>query len=361
MKAKITPEHKIRSKAYDVHVVINEKEEEVISCQCHSCPASEGGCKHGVAFLLWLHRRSSESSVTSQECYWKASKLSKVGKTDVDISTLFGKRCPKLQDRDESILNMVVDNYKNTNGMLFHFFKEPKYKISIHQLLLNYFKTNGDHSADEFILYGKSEMTYVLCEQAEIETRKQSKAKEWFELRYGRITASIVYEAAKCKTLSDALTKKILGATAPLETDPITRGKKLEPLVLKVIAEKRGLKISEGGLFLKSNYPLFGASPDAITENYAIEIKCPYQDKSVKRYISNGKITEKYWYQLQMQMFFANKQKGIFCIALPTFENDNAVEMIDVDFQEEKLQDILTMCEDFWKNAIYPKLKTSYC
>lgn len=42
VKAKITPEHKIHKKAYNVCAVINEREEEVVSCTCLDCPASEG-------------------------------------------------------------------------------------------------------------------------------------------------------------------------------------------------------------------------------------------------------------------------------------------------------------------------------
>lgn len=31
--------------------------------------------------IFWLHHRSAEPSVTSVDCYWKSSKLSKVGKS----------------------------------------------------------------------------------------------------------------------------------------------------------------------------------------------------------------------------------------------------------------------------------------
>ncbi|KAJ8720544.1 hypothetical protein PYW08_006009 [Mythimna loreyi] len=45
----------------------------VQSCKCEDCAASEGGCKHAAALLLWLHRRSEEPPVTSVTCYWKKS------------------------------------------------------------------------------------------------------------------------------------------------------------------------------------------------------------------------------------------------------------------------------------------------
>lgn len=38
-----------------------------------------GGCKHAIALLTWIHRRSEEPAVTSVKSYWKKSRLSTVG------------------------------------------------------------------------------------------------------------------------------------------------------------------------------------------------------------------------------------------------------------------------------------------
>lgn len=69
----------MRLRPYEVTLIVNEKEETVTSVKCHDCPSSEGGCKHSVAFLMWLHRRTEAPSCTSVECYWKKSNLAKVG------------------------------------------------------------------------------------------------------------------------------------------------------------------------------------------------------------------------------------------------------------------------------------------
>lgn len=69
-----------------------------------------GGCKHAVAFLMWVHRRSEDPSPTEVQCYWKKSVLSGVGtslkyitveemgggpshKTTVSKSRRFFKKC----------------------------------------------------------------------------------------------------------------------------------------------------------------------------------------------------------------------------------------------------------------------------
>ena len=81
VKARVTPEHKVSKKGYFLTLTCNEKEEKVLSIQCSGCAAGLGGCKHSVALLAWLHRRSEDASVTSKKCYWKKSSLSAVGTT----------------------------------------------------------------------------------------------------------------------------------------------------------------------------------------------------------------------------------------------------------------------------------------
>ncbi|KAL0829669.1 hypothetical protein ABMA28_003175 [Loxostege sticticalis] len=47
LKAKVTPEHRIRSKMYTVSVTIDEDSETIEDIICDDCAASAGGCKHG--------------------------------------------------------------------------------------------------------------------------------------------------------------------------------------------------------------------------------------------------------------------------------------------------------------------------
>ncbi|KAK9885166.1 hypothetical protein WA026_010676, partial [Henosepilachna vigintioctopunctata] len=81
VKCKVCPEHKVHAKLYGVTLIVDEQEEVVKSIECNDCVASQGGCKHAIAFLMWVHRRSEEPSCTSIQCYWMKSKLSRVGST----------------------------------------------------------------------------------------------------------------------------------------------------------------------------------------------------------------------------------------------------------------------------------------
>lgn len=77
--ARVCPEHRVTSKSYRVCVEINERECEIVNGQCLDCAASQGGCKHLIVFVMWLHRRSEEPSPTDIKCYWEKSLLSRVG------------------------------------------------------------------------------------------------------------------------------------------------------------------------------------------------------------------------------------------------------------------------------------------
>ncbi|KAI5694423.1 hypothetical protein M8J75_016542 [Diaphorina citri] len=82
IKGKITPEHKLRVTPYSQICVINEQDEEILNARCEDCPASEGGCKHRIAFIMWVHRRSEEPSPTEVVSYWKKSVLSTLNAED---------------------------------------------------------------------------------------------------------------------------------------------------------------------------------------------------------------------------------------------------------------------------------------
>ncbi|GBP91169.1 hypothetical protein EVAR_67279_1 [Eumeta japonica] len=64
----------------------------------------------------------------------------------------------------------------------------------------------------------------ALIEKVKEETIEQSKSNLWFELRYGRITASKAYEVSRCKTADGTLVSLILGGKIP-ETKHMKRGR----------------------------------------------------------------------------------------------------------------------------------------
>lgn len=160
-------------------------------------------------------------------------------------------------------------------------------------------------TAEQFIKYLKDTISDSNCKFIEAETMLQGKIPLWFKVRYGRITASIFYEAAKCQTIDGSLLKRILGANRKIETPAMARGKALEDAVLKELIAKEKLTTARTcGMYLNKEHSIFGASPDAITNTHVIEIKCPYKASTIKNYLDGqGAIAAKPLMQIQLQMF----------------------------------------------------------
>ena len=100
-----------------------------------------------------------------------------------------------------------------------------------------------------------------------------------------------------------------------------------------------------------------GASPDGITEEYILEIKCPNSEKKMKEYLSNGKVAVKYNTQMHLQMYFAKKQKGLFCVANYDFETSKEFILVSVKYDKLYCNNVIKQCVEFWKKAIFPMLE----
>ena len=114
VQARITPEHKVNSRPYNVVAVIDEVKGEVVVVRCEDCAASAGGCKHAAAFLGWLERRSAEKAATSVTSYRKKARLSSVS---ADVKTTTAGQLRKrarvdsggsVGDRGDSFFNSVL-------------------------------------------------------------------------------------------------------------------------------------------------------------------------------------------------------------------------------------------------------------
>jgi hypothetical protein len=61
---------------------------------------------------------------------------------------------------------------------------------------------------------------------------------------------------------------------------------------LTVLEERYSIPFQQCGLILNPKFPVFRASPDAISQEHVVEIKCPINAKSQLNYLnSRGDIT----------------------------------------------------------------------
>lgn len=309
--------------------------------------------------MFWLHRRSEEPSTTSKECYWKGSALSRVGRQDayMSLKDMAGKPRSSLNTRNENLVETFLNTAGRQDGGIFDlYFESPLNQFDLFHLILKYKASVNTFNSKHFLEFIKKDFMILDLKIVEKATIGQSVCGEWYKMRFGRITASILYEAAKCKTQGGYLVEKIMGASKPVETEEILRGKRLESEVLKCVENLRKIKIKNSGIIMHKDYPIFGASPDGVSSEYVIEIKCPSRAKTVENYVKNNLINRKFYFQLQLNMFFLNKEKGLFCVASPTFEQDNKVSIYEISLNRDEIKDIIELAISFWESNIFTEL-----
>ncbi|CAH2088604.1 unnamed protein product [Euphydryas editha] len=104
---------------------------------------------------------------------------------------------------------------------------------------------------------------------------------------------------------------------------------------------------------------MIAVTPDGITSDAVIEVKCPTSETTKANYINNGVVTEKYIAQVQLQMYVTNMKKGYFCVAHPDFEKTRKVDIILIKSDNEYIARLLLSVSSFWIANIYPLLKRS--
>ena len=373
--ARITPEHKVTSRAYRVTAMIKEQEETVEYVKCLDCVASEGGCKHGVALLMWLHRRSSEPSVTDVQAYWKKPRLSMVGSAVRAVPS--GDLRPKPRDPAgatgisnsasgesffQGLMSEVRSGATSGSGLLFSYFATdhaPWADSSLDRLLDAYLADcPRDPCARGFILDAKARMTAEMCDAIAQRTKSQSDCSLWHSMRFGRVTASKLHETAHCKTKGGSLVMSVIGAAKLKDSVAMKRGRSLEPVVLDAVSKKIG-KINRSGLILRPDLPIFGASPDGLTGDgkAVVEVKCPSHDKRMRQYIREDMtMAPKHRAQVQLLMLMTGRDLAYFCVADPAFPEKNAVYICKERYDEAFCRELIQAATKFWCENVFSEL-----
>lgn len=251
-----------------------------------------GGCKHSIAFLMWINRRYESASPTEIECYWRKSALSNVGTSKKFITTNEMTKTSKSTIEhfgdNSNFLNNIIEQAKaqqidsQLSRHTFNLQERTVYTLSVHQLMFNFCTETDSLSADNFIKFAKEKMFENLCKEAEKKTKDQKDDILWHELRFGRITASNIYEASRCHTTEGNLVHRIIGAAKIYDNIYMERGRRLEKLVIAEIEKELKINTEKSGLLLIPSLPVLGASPDGIGCDFILEIKCSNSEKTVK-------------------------------------------------------------------------------
>ena len=106
-------------------------------------------------------------------------------------------------------------------------------------------------------------------------------------------------------------------------------------------------------------YPVLGACPDGIGDDFIVEIKCPSTENGFNNFLPNNKIGKAAFAQMQLQMFTTRKGKGLFCVAHPDYEVTEKITTKFVEYDEKYTIELIDCCSQFWKKNIFPGLVAS--
>ncbi|KYM95153.1 hypothetical protein ALC62_14214 [Cyphomyrmex costatus] len=197
----------------------------------------------------------------------------------------------------------------------------------------------------------------------ERKTREQSDSELWLSLRKIMLTASNFGTVCRMRpTTSCATTVKSILFPPSIDTAAMKYGRDMEKVVKQELSKILKKDIEPCGLFIDSNNPWLGASPDGLLEEDGlVEIKCPLSAENLtaeeaihtlprlkgifdKKDPNAMNRNHRFFYQIQGQLNIAQR---IFCIfAVWTPRNMKTVRV--------------NRDNDFWQNKMLPSLTRFY-
>ncbi|CAN7989956.1 unnamed protein product [Ixodes pacificus] len=363
-----------------------KKEGTVLSAHC-TCMAGLGeACSHVAALLFRVEVDVKfgihDPSSTSVECRWitasSTAQASRVASID------FIKPSKRRRLNTISTPKEVSSHPEATAEQLKDFLKAVK-KLAPDTLVLRSLAdsedtdtaASGDVEDDEdplqvpetivdiVCLYGSlnesaaREATFSVteCDQVELRTRAQASSDEWSRQRVGRLTASILGKVLSCCTGAEGIVSQVMGYTKTPDVFSVRWGRENEVKARnRFIADEApkhsGFEVRKCGLFVESERPYLGASPDGVVScccctDAVLEIKCPascanltFDEAKVRLpYLDAGarlKEEHSHYAQVQMQMALVKTTRAFFVV----FTN------VDINVEELKFN------EGFWNMAV---------
>lgn len=296
-------------------------------------------------------------------CYWKKAILSTVRNIKSKTVDELSNRNTDLSGASDTLLKKFIQIGKDVNenaGVIRHSEHGIKQTMYIDHLMILYTERHAAKptpTCEEFLSFCCGEMSHDICKRIFESTKDQSKKSEWYHLRFGRITASKLYETSRCDTYDGSLVGSLMGSRGFKGNAATLRGQTLEAEIFDLLKSTAYQSLEKCGIVLRPDLPIFGASPDGIADDFIVEIKCPTKKKTISNYIADGVLKKKVYFQMQLQMAMTGKRKGILVVADPKFEENKKITTTEVDFNEIELEIVMQKCKVFWNKTIFPLLK----
>lgn len=167
-------------------------------------------------------------------------------------------------------------------------------------------------------------------------------------LRKERVTGSqagAILGLSPYRTREDTMHDWLYGST--FEGNVATEhGKFYEEYALAALSELLNVALKENtGFFISEAYDWLGATPDALTDGYVCEIKCPYSKRNATSEDAFKPLADQPWYlsQVQIEMLCTGRKSAYFFQWAPT----GAYKLETVELNPDWLDWALPQLESF--------------
>lgn len=323
LRATCMPETRQNAQPYDVWILANKTTGEILSGGC-TCVADNGTCKHCVAFIFSLssfcerHRDRGTEVGTDMQCIWdkprKKSNPQKISDIDMRVDQTHPQPTSATTDSYNPIVpiqgpmaNHERDFYelcRGTGALLLQTLYDESFVSdddddnvvlpSMSDACKNMLPPYDIFSVTEKL---KNIFDKKIITEIEDQTKGQDENQEWYEQRIGRITAShfsSVLHFRFTENEENYISKMIMRKTSKASVPSMAFGKLHEPVARQLYFDNykkqhKHAEIKLCGLYVDSDYPFLGASPDGVIKckccgEGLLEIKCSflYQNKMPK-------------------------------------------------------------------------------
>ena len=228
--------------------------------------------------------------------------------------------------------------------------------------------------------YVHKEITPAMVDHLAQLTHEQSKSKNWFRYRAGRITASHFRRVIHTNPHqpSHSLLKSICYPEANKFTTKATlwgcehEKNALQLYKTKMVTNHKGLNITRSGFYASLEHPFLGATPDGLVEcaccgKGVVEVKCPLCAESCLGALADDnsgfclegnsigmlqlKHSHMHYYQCQLQIYVTKRS---FCDFVVWSNKELHIEHITLD--KSLIDSSLPIAERFFMHCILPEL-----
>ena len=371
-----------RSVVYLVDIKLSKNEQQIEEAQCE-CGAGMGPlahCKHITTALYAIHvfgktgEVNVEDSCTQKLMTFHHTKRftgSPLKAQDLNIpgadqvtDILFDPRPPqyrKSKSYPDYFRNVCLNFNEITSMPISHLFPPANSLAVAHDH--DYLKYTPEELFLNSICVGEineSQKSFL-----EINTRGQSRNPLWKEERLKRLQSSEFGRICKATERTDHLKlAKSLQTAKNIVTPAIYHGQKHEAIAIRQYEKDSGCKIQQCGIFVSTNCPFLGASPDGIiNDDVVIEVKCPYSIRNEEistsnlPYLKTGESgvfldkTHNYYFQIQGQLFCSERKK---CVLIIYTLKD--VMYLDIERDDKFISNMISHLKDFFDKFFKPVL-----